>query len=326
MLAFQSRIAPSAFLTLCICIAPPLAGDDRFSWLVIQPGYPGTTAGAGSFMRSFSRYIEKETGLRCLESTYYNLPSKALVAISERRPSFVFVSLGFYLKNRCRFGMTALLESTPPDRFLVVGRAGGATEISQLGGGNIVAGGPLYEPDFLQRVVFPAETPFSRWKLQPTLRTSRAIRRLTRGRYQAVVLTGREYDAVSRLSAGKKLEKMFESDYYPATLVVALENPPEEREAKVEARNGGPAKGDATGREQSGSESSGEENSEHGKPKGSKVLSVDEKRILVDALTGMAKGPDGRDLLKRMGVQGFRPVRPGWLKKMEGEYDAFEKK
>ena len=50
-------------------------------WLVVQPGYPGSTDDATGFMDLFSRYLAKKTALPGVRGTYHNLPEDALAAM-----------------------------------------------------------------------------------------------------------------------------------------------------------------------------------------------------------------------------------------------------
>src|SRR5262249_49319532 len=131
------------------------------------------------------------------------------------------VSLGFYLEHRKELGLRVLLQSKPKDNFLVVARTGELKDLSLLAH-QPVAGGPLQEAPFLQKVVFQGKADVASWDQKPTLFVSRAIRDLVeRKKYSAVVLTGRDYAVFKELYA-KTLEKIAESDYYPPAFLVAF--------------------------------------------------------------------------------------------------------
>ena len=295
-------------------------------WLVIQPGYPGSTQDAEGFMRSFSEYLQGKTGLASLRGTYHNVPEKALAAIETHRPAFSLVSLGFFLEHRRRLGLAAVLESKPEDRFVIVALEGAVKGPEALRGAT-VAGGPLYEKSFLERVVFRGRAPVASWKGEPGLRSTRALRRLERGRYRAVVLTGREYAALEALSRRKKLEKVLESAYYPQTLLVHHRSrPPGEEKALGEDSNEGrrAAQKRSTITREKGTVTEGARS--RAKPAEARRLSEEKRLALKAAFLALGQDAAGRALLKTMGTRGFGEVRSEWLKRMEGMYDAEEEK
>ncbi len=266
------------------------APEDATRWFVVQPGYPGSTEDATGFMRLFSGHIAKKAELSNVLGAYHNVPEEALAAFRSSRPAFSLVSLGFYLEHRRTLGLVPLLESQPQDRFVIVALEGTVTGPEALHDAK-VAGGPLHERAFLERVVFRGTAPVASWKGEPVLRPSRALRRLDRGTYVAVVLTGREYAAFGTLSRRKKLEKVLESAYYPQTLLVY--STPRRQEKK--------------------SSQDGE-------------LSGEQRRRLEQVFLSLTKDAEGKALLKTMGIRGFVAVRSEWLKRMEGSFDAEEKK
>jgi len=315
------------------------AADEATAWLVVQPGYPGSTRDAEGFMRLFSSYLTERTSLGPLEGTYYNLPDDALHKLQARSPGFALVSLGFYLKYRQQFGFEVRLVSEPADVFLIVGRESEIQAAADLDGQEVV-GGPLYEPGFLTRVVFRGRACVERWQARPMLRTSRALRRLARGRYKAVVLTGREFASLSRLSRGKKLEKVLQSDYYPAAVLVLI-RPPKSK--------GSGSQGDSKSEsEKSESDDVGDEPRKRTKKRtgrittdppaevggnrglragaGQQVLTASQRTSLERAFLSMEEDLEAQDLLKTMGARGFKMVKPDWLKELEGQYDTVEKK
>ena len=291
-------------------------------WMVIQPGYPGSTEDAAGFMKSFSDYLQKTTGLAGVRGTYYNLPREALGAIEAERPAFSLVSLGFYLEHRRRLNLVPLVESHPQDRFVIVALEGAVDRPEALRG-RAVAGGPLYEKTYLERVVFRGKAPVASWKGEPVLRPSRALRRLERGQYKAVVLTGREYAALGGLSRRKKLEKVLESAYYPQTLLVHLKSRPAGEEKASKVSKDRRAKRSTTSRIKDSGREAVRSRTDSG---AARELSEAERLALKRAFLALPEHPEGRALLKTMGARGFNEVLSEWLKRTEGIYDAEEEK
>lgn len=292
------RAAVSLGVVVFSLLRLPAADPPRM--IIIQPGYPGSTRDAEGFMGQLSAYLEGKGGLQGLSGEYHNEEKLALSALGEKKVSFGLVSLGFYLAHREKLGLRALLESKPKDNFVVVARVGDVKDPASLTG-QPVAGGPLQEAPFLERIALQGKASVASWDQKPVLFASRALRDLVeRKKYAAVVLTGRDHAAFKELYA-KTLEKILESDYYPASLLVAFDARRDERSRE--------------GRAQGLSEEGLSE----------ELKKRLEKRI-VRAFSGLSGDPRGKEILKTMGAEGFEEVRKDWLKELEGKYDGKSEK
>ena len=60
--------------------------------------------------------------------------------------------------------------------------------------------------------------------------------------------------------------------------------------------------------------------------RGASGLSEEQRLRLERAFLSLSKNVEGKALLKTMGIRGFVAVRSEWLKRMEGIFDAEEKK
>jgi hypothetical protein len=250
---------------------------------IVQSGYPGSSRAAKGFLDTLTSYLGKETALDGLSATYHNVPKDALADIAKTPPRFGVVSLGFYLENRHKLGLVVRLETTPLDRYFVVVKRGTATSLDELRRQK-VAGGALYEPRFVGSVVFP-QAPIEDWKVEPTLRPSRALRKLTRGDYRALVLNGREYRSFEALGKMQGLMKIAESKDLPVALVVSFGKTLKKGEAKT----------------------------------ATKSPEIDK---LVDAFRKLQKEKSGREILRAMGCKEFREVDAKRLASIEKQFDA----
>ena len=127
-----------------------------------------------------------------------------------------------------------------------------------------------------------------------------------RKKYAAVVLAGRDYRTLSQLYQTKTLEKVLESEYYPPAFLVAFGMKPR-GPANKEPAKAVPAPGKPS-----------EENSE----KPSEELSGETAKKVERAFSGLAGDSKGKEILETMGAEGFEEIRSGWLKELEGRYDA----
>ena len=288
--------------------------------MIIQPGYPGTAKDAQGFLETLSDYVSEKAGIPGLSGAYHNETAPALEAIARDRPGFGVVSLGFYLAERRRLGLVPRLAARPKDRFIIVARGDDVKGAEALKG-EPVAGGPLHEKEFLDRIVFPGAG-VSAWDAKPTLHASRALRDLVaRKKHRAVVLTGRDHDALISLYPGKTLEKVLESDYYPPALVVSFD-PAKAAGAEVknekEERSEGPSEGNGKSEEKRVA-SAGSSNGENA------GLDAGVLEKVVRTFSGLSSDPRGKEILGTMGTDGFEAISGKWLEEMERRFDAASK-
>ena len=285
--------------------------------MIIQPGYPGTAKDAQGFLETLSAHVSEKAGVPGLSGAYHNEIAPALEAIARERPSFGVVSLGFYLAERGRLGLVPRLAARPKDRFIIVARVDDVKDPAALKG-EPVAGGPLHEKEFLDRIVFP-KAGVSGWDARPTLHASRALRDLARKKHRAVVLTGRDHDALVPLQPGKTLEKMAESDYYPPALVVSFDPAKAAGgEVKTEKEESSAGKGHSgkTAKRDSSAGSSSEENAR---------LDPGALEKVVRTFSGLSGDPRGKEILDTMGIDGFEEISGKWLEELERRFDAASK-
>lgn len=322
-----------------------LDAADAPAMVIVQPGYPGSTEDARGFMAELSAHVARKAELAGLTGAYHNEEKAALLAIEKDRPSFGVVSVGFYLGHRKELGLQALLQTKPTDSFVVVVRAGDVKGLEGLKG-EPVAGGPLHERKFLERIIFRGKADISTWNLQPTLRASRALRdMLDRKKHRAVVLMGRDHRALSPLYPGKTLEKLHESEYYPPAFLVAFcargagkadpgaapsgDRPPGDAD-RGDGKGGGDGQGSPDpakpGTEESKTKNRGEPRpaaTENARPQ---ALSEETLRKVQRAFAGLAQDPAGKGILETMGAEGFEEIPAKWLRDLEGRYDAADEK
>jgi hypothetical protein len=305
----------------------PCAGEGPGSprLFIIQPGYPGTAKDARAFLDTLSAHVAEKAKIPGLSGEYFNEAEPALKAVAAEPPAFGIVSLGFYLAERDRLGLSAHLAAVPKDRFVLVARGGDMKDASELKG-QPVAGGPLHERRFLDRIVFPGKGVLE-WDVKPTLHASRALRDLSgRKRYRAVVLTGRDHGALIALYPGKTLEKVAESDYYPPALVVTFD-PAKAGRSEDENEKKGIEKKSVTSAGGSKEENGSGKRPEVG-PRPGVGLDAGALERVVRTFSGLSGDPRGKEILGTMGTEGFEEIsgkRREELQELERRYDAASK-
>lgn len=258
------------------------------SLAIIQPGRPGSPKAAEGFLARLGEYLASQTSLARPTLSYQNTPKEALVALEKKNPDLGIVSLGFYLEHRERFGLKAVLEAYPLRKYVLVASEGAVKTAADLDG-KLVMGGPLYEPKFVRRILFPkAEKTAaslagwqgsSAWIPKPTTRVSSALYQLGKNRIRAVLLYDSQYESMKNLGRLKKVEKVIESSYYPPAVIVAF----------------------------------------RGALKSAAAVS-EEQRLLITALEKISTVKDAGGILQQMGCKEFRRVRSGWLSEVEKKY------
>jgi DNA-binding NarL/FixJ family response regulator len=203
----------------CLFLAPLPAAHGVERLVIVQPGYPGSTAEASSFISDLAAAISQAGGPE-LEGEYHNQTEDALKAIARDKPRVGIVSLGFYLAQREDLKLEPLLESRPPQRFYLAARKGEAVQPQDLAGKTVV-GTPFQEPEFASRILFGGAR-VEQWKVEASASFSRAVREVARGKAAAVLLNERERQAMGELTAGKDLEVCWQSEELPAALAVSL--------------------------------------------------------------------------------------------------------
>lgn len=289
----STRLLPGSIVLLAVGFWLSGLHGAESRMVIVQPGYPGSTRDAEGFVKRLAKHLEEKTGLSGLAGEYHNEMAPGLAAAKGEqpggagvRPIFGVVSLGFYLKHRRELGLKPLLQAKPRDSFVLVARAGEVKDLAADLKGQPVAGGPLHEPELLQRLVLAGKANPAAWDAKPTLQAARALRDLCdKKKYRAVFLTGREYLTLAELYRAKSLEKVWESEYYPPALLVAFPGGKEE-----------------------GSKSSEE------------LLKKVER-----AFAGLSEDPRGKEILATMGAEGFESVSEPWLKGVEGRYEDASK-
>jgi hypothetical protein len=283
-----------------LLVSVPLAAAETVSadrYVIVQPGYPGSTAEAESFVTDLAAAIAKGGGPQGLKGAYYNETKEALEAIRAKKPFFGIVSLGFYLQHRQDLALAPILESLPPDRFYLAAKKGAPVNLNGLAG-QVVEGTAFSEKEFVERLLFGpgagggpvstgaaekgADAPVpgkpvadvAAWKAQSTSGFSKGVRDVSKGKAAAVLLTERELRAMKETTAGKELDAFYRTEALPTAIVVSF-GPPTENGRKA-----------------------------------------------VEALKGIKDNPDGKELVKLMGIDGFGPVDPKAMEKFEKRFEA----
>ena len=243
------------------------AADEAPCLVIIQPGRPGSPKTAEGFLSRLGDYLARSTKLPKPSLSYQNKPADALSMLKKTLPD---------------------LEAYPLKKYVLVASEGNLKTAADLDG-KLVMGGPLYELNFVRRILFPpgekTAGALPGWKgsdaglPRPTTKVSAALYQLGKGRVEAVLLHESQYKSMKTLGRLKKVEKVIESSYYPPAVIVAF----------------------------------------RGAFKSAAAVS-EEQRLLITALEKISTVKDAGGILQQMGCKGFRKIRPGWMGEIEKKY------
>ncbi len=199
--------------------------------LVIYPGGPDAGGEGQKLLSQFIEMIAKSAGVapETFAGAYFNEIEPALKSLRANRDAFVMGSLGIYMAHRTEFGLTPLagarFAGSSDDRVYVLTKKGGPATLDALKG-KTLSGNVLYEePKFLSRVVFGGAVDVAKdFKLEPTQRPLSALRKVTSGTLDAVVINQMQYESLQRLPMFAELQVAFTSPILPSVGLMAVKS------------------------------------------------------------------------------------------------------
>jgi len=148
--------------------------------------------------------------------------------LTEKKPHFISPSLGFFLEQGENDRLVPLVQprangrSTDTWRVIVLkGTFGSLDELK----GKTLSGPLCAEPDFLDRIVFRgAVKSADHFALKPSKRALRPLRKLARGRLDAVLVNEQQYRSLKSLPFFDDLDTVFTSKPFPLLGIVAVKS------------------------------------------------------------------------------------------------------
>lgn len=211
------------------------SADDVFDLVVVYPGGPNPGSSQQNVIDDFVSRLTGELSLT-LKGTYFNDTEAAAAFLADHPNSFVFGSTGFFLAQREALSLvpelTVILPDGHPEQYFLVSRKGAFSDLASMKGKSI-SGSPLYESSsFLDQIVFAGKATVSEFELQPTNRPLSALRKLTSGDLDGVLLGAPQYHSLSGLPLADELDTVFASEPIASVGFMRTDN---ESTAKVAA-------------------------------------------------------------------------------------------
>jgi len=209
------------FIGLILIIAAPyMAQAGPHDIVVIRPGGPSPSEQAQQQIDRLTKELARKSGWDSVGvvGRYFTDEKEALAYIKANKPGFVLSSLGFYLKYGKPLGLKvinqAILNGKTESKYYVVVKKGAYKSIDELAG-KTMAGAHLQEPEFVERIVFENRMIFGVDVNILPERALRSLRKLTKGKVDAVILDQKEYNSLGELDFAKELELIFSSAPIP---------------------------------------------------------------------------------------------------------------
>lgn len=199
-------------------------------FLICQPGGPDLAPDQQVVIRKLYRYLERKTGLENgqIVGIYANTRASCEKEL-KTPPTVFFPSLPMFMEYRKRLGLEAVaqlqLRGRVRDHFYVMAKKGSGLILDKLVG-KTLTGTHLDSEQFVADIVLEGRVKLKDVKLKTERLGLRAIRAVTRGRADAVVLDGTQYRALTGTKFEKKLELVHISKDVPTPPVAVLSDCP----------------------------------------------------------------------------------------------------
>jgi hypothetical protein len=205
---------------------------DKISFAVIFLGGPDTGAEGENIINQFMGSLSKLSGMKqnSLQGKYFNNITDAKAYIQSNKNSYIMASLGFYLANRKMMNLAPLavvkIGGSDKEQYFLIVKKGAYKKLSQLKG-KILAGNILYEDKkFINTMIFDNKIDITKhFQVKPSSRVLSAVRKLTSGQYDAVLLNRMQYNSLQGLDIFSKVEVLVKSQEMPALGLMMINSP-----------------------------------------------------------------------------------------------------
>ncbi|RME20078.1 MAG: hypothetical protein D6806_17110 [Deltaproteobacteria bacterium] len=217
----------TAFAALVLALPTEAIAAGQVSILVCYPSTAVKARDAKPALQDMAKVIEKLAGWKqgTIATSFTTDSKQCRGMLARQKPGFVIASLAVYLDSLGKYDLepvaTPVVEGKSNDQYFLMVKKGTYTSLDQLKGKTL--GGPwLGEPEFLKRVVFASRIdPVSFFELKPGRRALRDLRKLKRGKLDAVLLNLPQYNSLKSLSFANQLEAIYRSEPLPQIGVMA---------------------------------------------------------------------------------------------------------
>ena len=199
------------------------AGNSKINFVIVNAGGSEIGGQGDQIITQFLDILTKETSLKrsMVQGQYFNDISLARAFIKKNNNSFVMGSLGFFLSNRDSYNLVPLsliiAGGKNIEQYYVIVKKGSYKSLDSLKG-KVISGNVLYEDNrFINNVIFDGKINITEYfKVQPTARPLSAVRNVTTGVIDAVLLTGMQYESLKKIqSTFQNIDVVYRSAEFP---------------------------------------------------------------------------------------------------------------
>jgi hypothetical protein len=218
----------TSILILGLFVCQAQAADPK-PIVVCYPGGPVKATDANNAMGSMLRVVEKVGRWPSgnFTSSFTAKASECKKILAEKRPTFIILSLGLFLELRNQYHLIPVasprIKGMSNERYRIVVKKDTFKSLEELKG-KTLGGTVLDEPEFLQRIVFTGTIdPTTYFVLKSSPQALRALRALSEGGIDAVILNEQQFSSLGSLPFAKELETIFTSKPIPLIGLVSNE-------------------------------------------------------------------------------------------------------
>ncbi len=204
---------------------------DPMRLLICQPGGPDLGDEQQHVIDKMYRYIERKTALETgrIQGYYTNDREKCLEELA-KKPAIVIPSLPIYLEYKEKIGLTPVaqlrLNGKVEDPFYILVKADSPMSSARDLAGKTVIGTHLGSPSFLLDIILEGKLTSKEVTVKSERFGLRAIRDVTKGKADAVLLDGTQYRALAGTQFEKQLKLLVTSKALPTPPVTVTKSAP----------------------------------------------------------------------------------------------------
>jgi len=176
---------------------------------------------AQPYIDGFGAYLAKKLLWQpnSYQVQFENNRRSGVKALETLKPAFAAMTLGMYLENEKKFNLKPLVMARVggknTNKYRVLVKKGQFASLDALKGKTLV-GNELEDPVFLSKVVFAGKIDaVSHFTLSNTKRPLRAIRKVSRGKADAALVDGSQFESLKSLPMFNELQVVYESAELP---------------------------------------------------------------------------------------------------------------
>ncbi len=172
--------------------------------VVIRPGGPVVTQDTQTQVTKLIQAIAQSAGwpINSVSARFFNAADPGLAFIKQSKPGFAFASPGFFLKYRQELKLRPLnqvvLRDGATSRYSIIVKSGAPAGLDSLRG-KTLAGAPLAEPEFVQRIVLGNKLRLGTDVTIQAMSGLSALRKVSTGEVYAAVIDANERRAMAAL-------------------------------------------------------------------------------------------------------------------------------